>query len=112
VTSGSLERRDRVVRIVDSSVTGAGIESSERIDPGFIWFKERVGGHKYGVLTWSRKSGDQYRAGITFVTLSRADELYVQDQLRRSAQLDLFRDPRQVIERIIASVRKEAGGDT
>jgi hypothetical protein len=88
-----------------------GIESSERIDPGFVWFKDRVGGHKYGVLTWSRKCGERYRAGITFVTLSRTDELYVPDQVRHSPPLDRFQDPLQVIEAIIASVRKDAGGN-
>ena len=110
VTGGSLERTDHIVRIVDLSVTGVGIESSERIDPGFVWFKDRVAGHKYGVLTWSRKSGEQYRAGITFVTLSRTDELYVQNQVRHSPPLERFQDPLQVIEAIIASVRKDAGG--
>ncbi len=111
VTGDSLERTDHIVRVVDLSVTGAGIESSERIDPGFVWFKDRVGGHKYGVLTWSRKNGEQYRAGITFVTLSRTDKLYVQDQLRHSLPLERFQDPLQVIEAIIASVKKVAGGN-
>jgi hypothetical protein len=111
VSGSSHERTDHVVRVVDLSVIGVGIESSERIEPGFVWFKERVGGHKYGVLTWSRKSGDHYRAGITFVTLSRTDELYVQDQARHSPPLEPFRDPLQVIEAIIASVRKDFGSN-
>jgi len=109
VTCGSLERKDHIVRIVDLSVTGVGIESSERLDPGFVWFKDHVGGHKYGVLTWSRKSGGQYRAGISFVTLSRTDELYVQDQVRHTPQVERFPDPHKVIEAIIASVRKGVG---
>lgn len=109
VAGSSHERTDHVVRVVDLSVIGVGIESSERIEPGFVWFKEHVGGHKYGVLTWSRKSGDHYRAGITFVTLSRSDELYVQNQARHSPPLEPFRDPLQVIESIIDSVRKDLG---
>jgi len=111
VTGGSHEMTDHVVRVVDLSVAGVGIESSQRIDPGFVWFKDRVGGHKYGVLTWSRKSGDKYRAGITFVTLSHTDELYVQNQVKHSPPLEPFRDPLQVIEAIIASVRKDVGGN-
>lgn len=111
VTGGSLERTDHVVRVVDLSVTGVGIESPERIEPGFVWFKDHVGGHKYGVLTWSRKNGDQYRAGIRFVTLSRTDELYVQDQVRHSPPLEPLRDPLQFIAAIIASVKKDTGGN-
>jgi hypothetical protein len=110
VTAGSLEKAEHVVRVVDLSVTGVGIESSELIDPGFVWFKDRVGGQKYGVLTWCRKSGDQYRAGITFITLSRTDELYVMSQARDSSPYEPFKGPLQVIEAIIASVRKDAGG--
>jgi len=110
VTGGSLERAEHVVRVVDLSVTGVGIESSELIDPGFVWFKDRVGGHKYGVLTWCRKNGDQYRAGITFITLSRTDELYVLNQASDLLPCEPFKDPLQVIEAIIASVRKDAGG--
>ncbi len=111
VTGGSLERTDHTVRIVDLSVTGVGIESAVQIDPGFVWFKDRVGGHKYGVLTWSRRSGDQYRAGITFVTLSGREEQYIQEQMGQSPAHTPFRDPLQIIRTMIEAVRKDRVGD-
>jgi hypothetical protein len=43
-------RTEHVVRIVDFSVVGAGIELAERIEPGLVYFKEPVGGQKFGVL--------------------------------------------------------------
>ena len=68
-------RTEHVVRIVDVSVIGVGIESNERIEPGLICFKEKVGGQKYGVLIWSKLSSGGYRAGIQFVVLSPEEEV-------------------------------------
>jgi hypothetical protein len=109
ITSSHLEWKDHSARIVDLSVTGVGIESSEIIPPGFVWFKESVGGHKYGVLTWCKQSGDRYRAGINFVTLSRNEEQYFQEQVRQLKPHTPLRDPLRIIAAMIESLKKLRG---
>jgi len=109
ITSSHLEWKDHIARIVDLSITGVGIESSEMIPPGFVWFKESVGGHKYGMLTWCQARGDRYRAGINFVTLSRDEEQYVQEQVRRVKPHTPLRDPLQIITAMIESFKKSRG---
>ena len=64
-----LSQKEHIVRIVNLSVIGVGIESSEPIEPGLVCFKERVSGHKFGVVTWCRAGGDTYQAGINFTNL-------------------------------------------
>ena len=73
-------RIEYVVRIVDFSVVGVGIEMAERIEPGLVYFKEPVGGQKFGVLVWSKHRGDRYRAGIKFVVLSSEQEEYLRSR--------------------------------
>jgi hypothetical protein len=69
-----LERSDHVVRIVDISSGRVGVESDEQMEPGLAWFNNSIGDHRGGVLLWSRKQGDRYRAGIRFMSLSAEDE--------------------------------------
>lgn len=94
-------------QVVNLSVTGVGIESDMRLDPGFVWFKDRVGGHRGGVLMWSRQQDGRYRAGIRFVPLSRNEEQYVQEQVARSRPHMPVRDPEAIINTIIHSLKKE-----
>ena len=65
-----LEKSDHVVRIVDISSGGVGIESDEQLEPGLVCFFSGVGDHRGGILLWSRKQDDRYRAGIRFLSLS------------------------------------------
>ena len=109
ITSSRLDWKDHIARIVDLSITGMGIESGEIIPPGFVWFKESVGGHKFGVLTWCKPSGDRYRAGINFVTLARKEELYVQEQVRQLKPHTPLRDPLRIIAAMIESFKKSRG---
>jgi hypothetical protein len=69
-----LEKSDHVVRIVDISSSGVGVESDEQMEPGMVWFNNNIGDHRGGVLLWSRKHDDQYRAGIRFLSFSAEDE--------------------------------------
>jgi len=39
-----------------------------------VWFNNSIGDHRGGVLLWSRRHDDQYRAGIRFLSLSAEDE--------------------------------------
>ncbi len=99
---------DVQARIVDLSVTGVGIDSDEQLEPGFVWFKERVGGHRGGVLMWSRREDGRFRAGIRFVPLSRDEEQYVQEQVSRSRPHKPVHDPETIINTIIHSLKKES----
>ena len=95
-------------RIVDLSVTGVGIDSDEQLEPGFVWFIDRVGGHRGGVLMWSRRQENKYRAGIRFVSLSRDEEQYLQEQVALSQPHEPVRDPETIINTIIHSLKKES----
>ncbi len=110
ITGNNLERTDHHVRIVDLSIIGMGIESDEPIDTGFVSFSERVGGHKYGLLMWCKPAGERYRAGIHFVTLSRKDEQYIEEQMQRSEPHRPLRDPMFIISSIIKSLHKDQDG--
>ncbi len=98
---------EHVVRIVDISVIGVGVESSDRIEPGLICFKEQVGGQKYGVLIWSKPTGARYRAGIQFVVLSPEEEAYLQEQVKQSHPFQSLRDPDKIIASLLQSFKNE-----
>ena len=72
-----LEMSDHVVRIVDISSRGVGVESDEQMEPGLVWFRAGVGDHRSGILLWSRKQDDRYRAGIRFLSLTDEDERFL-----------------------------------
>jgi hypothetical protein len=78
---GKLERMDLTVKGVDISDGGLGIQSDVPLSPGFIWFWNTVDQHKGGMIVWSRKADDGYRAGIQFlpIPLSPRDYLQVTD---------------------------------
>jgi hypothetical protein len=76
-------RTEHIVRILDFSVVGVGIELTEHIEPGLVYFREPVGGQKFGVLVWSKKGEERYRAGIKFVILSSEEESYILDQVKQ-----------------------------
>jgi hypothetical protein len=100
-------RTEHVVRIVDISVIGVGIETSERIEPGLICFREQIGGQKYGVLVWSTLKSGGYRAGIQFVILSPEEEAYLQEQVKQSLPCQSLRDPDKIIASLLASLKNE-----
>jgi hypothetical protein len=100
-------RTEHVVRIVDISVIGVGIETNERIEPGLICFREQIGGQKYGVLVWSKLEGDSYRAGIQFMILSPEEEAYLQEQVKQSPPCQSLRDPDKIIASLLESVKNE-----
>lgn len=105
-----LEWKDHMARIVDLSRIGVGIESEERIEPGFVWFRDRVGGHKGGILMWSRPQGRKYRSGVRFVSLTHDEEQYVQEQMTQTRSHAPVRDPEAIIMTIIESLKKEERG--
>lgn len=98
-------------RILNLSVTGVGIDSDERLEPGFVWFKDRVGGHHGGVLMWSKVRDGKYRAGIRFVPLSRDEEQYIQEHIAWSLPNKPVRDPETIVNTIIHSLKNECFPD-
>ena len=98
-------RIEYVVRIVDFSVVGVGIELAERIEPGLVYFKEPVGGQKFGVLVWSKQRKDRYRAGIKFVVLSSEEEAYLQEQVNQPFLDTAPRVPDKIITALLDSIR-------
>lgn len=105
-----LELSNHSAHIVDISVMGVGIESSQKIEPGLVWFKDRVGGYKNGVLMWNRQDGLRYRSGIMFVSLSREEEQYLQKQVKRSNREKTVQDPEQLITSLLETIKQERNG--
>jgi hypothetical protein len=100
-----LMRTEHVVRIVNLSVVGVGIESGGPIEPGLVCFKEQVGGHKFGVVAWCRPEGDKYLAGINFTTLPLEKEMYIRKQVKQSRSHKPLRDPEKIIAALLESVK-------
>lgn len=103
-----LTRTEHVVRIVDISVIGVGIESSKPIDPGLICFKEQVGGQKYGVLVWCKPGSGGYRSGIQFAVLSPEEDAYLQEQVKRSPPDASLQQPDAIMASLLESVKNES----
>jgi hypothetical protein len=99
---------DHIVKVVDQSVLGLGVESDLPIEPGIIWFKENVYGQKCGVLMWCKQSGARYRAGIQFISFTLEEERYLRQQVEQLQPRKPLQDPDGVLASLIASIRKNA----
>jgi hypothetical protein len=106
ITFKDLSWKDQLALLKDISMNGVGVESQKQIDPGFVWFRDRVGGHRGGVLMWSRQIGYHYRAGIEFVPLSREAEQFVQSQVGLLRAHQRLSDPEAVISMIMQYLGK------
>lgn len=100
-----LTRTEHVVRIADLSVVGVGIESKEPLEPGLACFEDLVGGHKFGVITWCKRTGNGYRAGISFVTLPREKEEYILNEVKHARLHKALRDPENIIKTLLKSIK-------
>ncbi len=98
-----LDWNDLVANLVDRSEQGVGIEANGPVEPGFVWFDERVDGAKGGLLLWSKRIGPKYRGGIRFISLSPEEEDRVQRKLRNAG---VQRDPTDVVDALLNSIRK------
>jgi hypothetical protein len=110
ITFDRLMRMEHIVRIVNLSVVGVGVESNERIEDGLVYFKKQIGGHKFGVVAWCRRHGDGYRAGINFTTLPLDQERHLLKQVRESRPHKPLRDPEQIIAALLESIKRETSG--
>ncbi len=102
-----IANKEHLVTIVNMSVGGVGIASHERIEPGLVCFDEQVGGHKFGVVRWCKKSENGYRAGIHFVTLPHEKETYLLDQVQLSRCSQALQDPEKIITSLLESIQSE-----
>jgi hypothetical protein len=107
----SLECVILIAHVVDLSKYGVGIESDQPLEPGFVWFKDRIGGFKGGLLVWSRQKDGKYRAGVKFIPLSRDKELLVQERIAVMRPNQPIHNPEVIIATILESMtRSETGG--
>jgi len=105
------EWADHLVKIVDLSVIGLGIESDRPIEPGIIWFKESTYGQKCGLLMWCKQTDVRYRAGIEFISLTREQEEYLRQQVEQVQPHRPLQDPAGIIATLIDHVKKNIDGD-
>ncbi|HEX9019776.1 MAG TPA: PilZ domain-containing protein [Nitrospirota bacterium] len=106
ITFKELAWQDHSARIVDINRSGVGIESEKCVEPGFVWFKDRVWGHRGGILIWSKQIGKRYRAGIRFVPLSPQEEQAIQNQGAPSGIQTPLINPERVVATLIESLQK------
>jgi hypothetical protein len=100
------EWEDHVVNLVDMSSTGVGIVSRQSIEPGFVWFRDRVAGHKGGVVIWIRQSGEKFRAGIRLLPLSPESEQYIQKECGGQLHHKPLREPEAIIATLMESLER------
>jgi hypothetical protein len=98
---------DHIARIVDINKLGVGIEVSSCVEPGFVWFKDRVWGYRGGLLLWSKQVGTTYRAGIKFLSLSSDEERSLHHHIVQSGLHRPLADPEKVVASLIESLKKE-----
>lgn len=84
-------------RIVDLRQDAVLIETREPVEPGYVWFRRRIGGTRAGFLEWSKPAEDVYCAQVRFVSLSWNVENYVQERARRSMAHIPLRDPAEIL---------------
>jgi hypothetical protein len=106
ITFKDLSWKDQFAFLKDISTNGVGVESEQRMDPGFVWFRERVGGHRGGVLMWGKQVGYNYRAGIEFVPLSREAEQFVHSQVGLLRAHQSLNKPEAIMTTILESLNR------
>ena len=77
---GRLHRQDITVHGIDISEGRLGVISSVPLEPGFIWFWRPVGKQKGGMVVWSKKVSDHFRAGIQFLPIPIGPNEYLQNR--------------------------------
>jgi hypothetical protein len=104
-----LDWTDLIAKVVDVSPLGIGIEARSKIDPGFVWFSEKVDGHQGGLLLWSKQhdSDGKYRGGIRLVPLDPDEAKVLQEKIKNAGPV---KDPSVIVDTILDSLKKSGGG--
>lgn len=100
-----------VAHVVDFSKNGVGIEAVQRLEPGFVWFKDRIMGFKGGLLLWGKQAGERYRAGIRFVPLTHDKERIVQEQIDAIRPLQPLPNPEVIVSTILEAMTQNPPED-
>lgn len=108
ITFKELTWQEHRTAIMDISDTGTGVESETRLEAGFVWFLEPVGGFRGGVLMWTRKHGGIYRSGIRFLHLSSDEENFLEGQIALVLAHKEPTNPDAVIAIIMQALTSEA----
>jgi hypothetical protein len=104
-TFNHLDWTDHHAAIVDISNSGVGIELNTPVEPGIVWFRDRVFGQHSGVLLWSKQVGSLYRSGIRFVSLSHDIEQFVNQKIIKTHQREPLRDLQHIVAMQLESIR-------
>ena len=107
ITFKDLAWKDAHALLKDISTNGIGVESEKQINSGFVWFRDRIGGHRSGILMWSRQVGYSYRAGIQFIPLSREEEKFVNGQVSLLRSEQPLGDPAAIMSMIMESMERK-----
>ncbi len=97
---------DHNVSIVEISENGVLVESDDPIEAGFVWFSDRVRGHKGGILIGCLQHDANYRGIIQFVPLTRDEERTVQEKTLRISGHRPHRSPEEIIAVLLQSVER------
>jgi hypothetical protein len=100
-----VDHKAYIMNMTESSVR---VESDRPIDPGFVWFNDRVRGHKGGMLLWCQKFEERYRSVIRLVPLTREEEQSVQEQALRSSSHRPHRAPEEIIATLSQSMKRKS----
>jgi hypothetical protein len=105
--SKQLDRTDHHASIVDISNSGVGIESNTPIEPGLVWFRDRIWGQHSGMLLWSKQVGTLYRSGIRFALLPHDAEPGANNHFAQSGPREPLKDPARFIAMQLESIKQE-----
>lgn len=106
-TFEQLDRTDHNGHIVDISRSGVGIESNKPMEPGLVWFRDRIWGQHSGVLLWSKQVGTGYRSGIRFAPLPPDTEVSMKNQLAQPGAHGPLMDVQKIIALQLESIKQE-----
>jgi hypothetical protein len=97
---------DHTADIVDLSEGSVRVESDRPIDPGFVWFNDRVRGHKGGMVLWCQQFYGRYRAVMKLVPLTREEERLIQERTLQSHSHRPHRSPEEIIATLTESMKR------
>ncbi len=99
---------DHTANIVDLSDSTVRVESDRPIDPGFVWFNDRVRGHKGGLVVWCQPFYGRYRAVLQLVPLTSEEERGIQERTVRSNAHRPHRSPEEIIASLTEAMKRNS----
>ena len=102
------DRAEHTAEIMDLNERSVRVESDRPINPGFVWFNDRVKGHKGGRVTWCQPFYGRYRAVVELVPLSRDQERLIQEWAIQAGAHRSRRSPAEIIAALTESAKKNS----